>query len=358
MARAAAMPRSSWPWSTSRTTTGRPRSASAQAMPAPMVPAPSTAGRSTGSGAAERPQRSFRSRSRLKNIRIRLRPARLRTRSTKAARSASRPASITVPAVPATTSSAASGASSCSLPRAMSCLASSACSSLTAGAGIRRSGPSGAGAAASSSSTARSRSPRAAQTVANPSSTARGPSMGWPPQIICRARAAPTSRGSRWVPPQPGISPRVTSGRPSVQRRSSETSRQVVVMANSSPPPRQAPSITLTVGTRRAASRLNSRCPRPMKASATSGRMSVRSSPMSAPAMKQPGLALRNTTARMSRSARMSSRRRSSSSSTGVEKVFTLEPGWSKSTSRRPPGRRCVVMVVIAGRIVGRRQTP
>ena len=321
------MPRSSRCWSTSRIVTGRSRSLSAQAMPAPMVPAPSTAGRSTGSGAAEIPQRSLRSRSRLKNIRIRLRPARLRTRSTKPARSVSRPAAIVVPTERATTSSAASGASSCSRPPAMSCFAVSVCSLLTAGARVRRSGPSGAGAAASSSSRARSRSSRAAHAVASPSSTARGPSTGRPLQIISNAGPTPTSRGSRCVPPQPGISPRVTSGKPSAQRRSSETSRHVVVIANSRPPPRQAPSITLTVGTRSASSRLNRRCPRPMKASATSGRIRVRSSLMSAPAMKQPGLALRNTTVRMSRSARMSSSRRSSSSSTGVEKVFTFEPG-------------------------------
>src|SRR5699024_2335931 len=37
-----------------------------------------------------------------------------------------------------------------------------------------------------------------------------------PVKIICLARAGPTSRGSRWVPPAPGMTPRVISGRPSL----------------------------------------------------------------------------------------------------------------------------------------------
>ena len=50
-----------------------------------------------------------------------------------------------------------------------------------------------------------------------PSSCAwRAPSDS-PPSIISRERAAPTSRGKRWVPPDPGINASLISGKPTIE---------------------------------------------------------------------------------------------------------------------------------------------
>src|SRR2546426_4750873 len=56
------------------------------------------------------------------------------------------------------------------------------------------------------------------------------------------ARLLPMSRGSRCVPPVPGRTPRVTSGRP-MRHAPSEASRRSVAIAISSPPPTQCPSM-------------------------------------------------------------------------------------------------------------------
>ena len=64
------------------------------------------------------------------------------------------------------------------------------------------------------------------------------------------------------------------------------------------PPPRQAPSITATVGTGSALIRSNSACTRTLSAVAAAASGSASNSPMSAPAMKQLGVALRTSTSR------------------------------------------------------------
>ena len=63
-----------------------------------------------------------------------------------------------------------------------------------------------------------------------------------------RGLASPTSRGSRWVPPAPGMTPSWTSGRPSRVSWSSLATRQWQASAHSSPPPRQAPWMAATTG--------------------------------------------------------------------------------------------------------------
>ena len=48
-----------------------------------------------------------------------------------------------------------------------------------------------------------------------PQAMAVAASTGLPPVIMSSAFSAPISRGSRWVPPDPGNRPSLTSGRPS-----------------------------------------------------------------------------------------------------------------------------------------------
>ena len=64
---------------------------------------------------------------------------------------------------------------------------------------------------------------------------------------------APTTRGSRCVPPAPGVTARRTSGRPS--RARSEAIRRSQHSASSSPPPSALPSIAAMVGIGSSASR-------------------------------------------------------------------------------------------------------
>jgi hypothetical protein len=58
--------------------------------------------------------------------------------------------------------------------------------------------------------------------------------------MMSSARPWPTSRGSRWVPPAPGIRPSLTSGRPNLPR--GPLTRIVHAIASSSPPPSARPS--------------------------------------------------------------------------------------------------------------------
>ena len=60
------------------------------------------------------------------------------------------------------------------------------------------------------------------------------------------ARAGPTSRANRWVPPAPGITPSRISGWPRVA--SSATTRQSQASASSQPPPRAYPVTEATTG--------------------------------------------------------------------------------------------------------------
>ena len=74
-----------------------------------------------------------------------------------------------------------------------------------------------------------------------------------PVRISSLARAAPTTRGRRCVPPAPGVTARRTSGSPSLAR--SEAMRRSQHSASSRPPPRALPSIAAIVGIGSSASR-------------------------------------------------------------------------------------------------------
>ncbi len=58
----------------------------------------------------------------------------------------------------------------------------------------------------------------------------------------------PTRRGSRWVPPPPGMSPSLISGWPNWVAGSSVQIREAAVNATSRPPPRHAPWMAATTG--------------------------------------------------------------------------------------------------------------
>ncbi len=72
-----------------------------------------------------------------------------------------------------------------------------------------------------------------------PSDSASAAPTRRPDAIIAAAAAAPISRGRRCVPPAPGISPRVTSGRPTSP--SGSMTRRWQASASSSPPPSVVP---------------------------------------------------------------------------------------------------------------------
>mmetsp|Transcript_33007 Transcript_33007/g.80260 ORF Transcript_33007/g.80260 Transcript_33007/m.80260 type:complete len:353 (-) Transcript_33007:339-1397(-) len=69
-----------------------------------------------------------------------------------------------------------------------------------------------------------------------------------PVSSMSSAAVAPTSLGSRCVPPHPGKSPSITSGRPSTVFALDVATRCLHVIAISSPPPRHDPSIAATHG--------------------------------------------------------------------------------------------------------------
>src|SRR5262245_25794649 len=149
------------------------------------------------------------------------------------------------------------------------------------------------------------------------------------------ARPSPTSRGSRWVPPPPAISPSLISGWPSCA--SSAAMRMSQHIATSSPPPRQNPWIAATNGVRAA----SMRCPRrwmpraepPLSSCADS--RSVGNSEMSAPATNARSPAPLRTIARISSSVSSRASSASSSSSSGAESALT--GGWSIVTTATAP---------------------
>src|SRR5438477_7002670 len=66
-----------------------------------------------------------------------------------------------------------------------------------------------------------------------------------PEKMMSLALDSPTSRGSRWVPPAPGMIPSLISGWPS--RASSAAKRRSAAMASSHPPPRAYPLMAANV---------------------------------------------------------------------------------------------------------------
>src|SRR5580658_1327259 len=117
----------------------------------------------------------------------------------------------------------------------------------------------------------------------NPIRCASGAVIISPASTICIASPLPTSRGSRCVPPYPGIIPSFTSGCPSLAL--SLARRIVQARASSHPPPSANPLMQAITGLPRFSIRSSTACPRcayslPETASCFA------SSPMSAPATK------------------------------------------------------------------------
>ena len=67
------------------------------------------------------------------------------------------------------------------------------------------------------------------------------------------ARCLPSTRASRWLPPPPGMIPRVTSGWP--KRAVSEATIMSQARASSQPPPRAKPETAAIIGVLTAATR-------------------------------------------------------------------------------------------------------
>ena len=79
-----------------------------------------------------------------------------------------------------------------------------------------------------------------------PSLSASSALMGLDLSIMSSALGSPTSRGKRWVPPKPGMTPSCSSGSPSCAF--GVATRALHAMATSSPPPSARFSMAATVG--------------------------------------------------------------------------------------------------------------
>ncbi len=106
--------------------------------------------------------------------------------------------------------------------------------------------------------------------------------------ISFTAWAGPISCGASWVPPQPGMIPRKTSGKPK-WRTEVEIVRAEQCSEISSPPPRQAPLIAATVGYGSVRMRAKRSCPARLPSIAVSRSRTFGNSVMSAPAAKTNG---------------------------------------------------------------------
>ena len=90
-------------------------------------------------------------------------------------------------------------------------------------------------------------SPRRNGVVSQAHRAAVWASIDSPLVIISTALPKPTIRDARAVPPQPGNSPSLTSGKPNCVFSSTVMIRRSHQMASSAPPPTQMPSIAATV---------------------------------------------------------------------------------------------------------------
>src|SRR5919106_4018263 len=164
----------------------------------------------------------------------------------------------------------------------------------------------------------------------SPQSYAVFPSIGSPVRLRYSARPSPTSRGSRWVQPPPGMSPSLISGCPSCE--SSEATRMSHAIASSSPPPRQNPWMAATNGVRALSMRAPSFwIPRAEPPSAGGASRREGNSEMSAPATNARSPAPLRTIARTSSSESSRTISASSSSSRSADSAFT--GGWSIVTT-------------------------
>src|SRR5262245_4260386 len=121
---------------------------------------------------------------------------------------------------------------------------------------------------------------------ARPQRDASGARTASPVRFISRAFDAPTSRGRRWVPPNPGMIPRLISGWPKTAEYAA--TRKSHAMASSQPPPK---AIALTAATVDLLFWPNSRsraCPPSISSAPAASSIEVKAL-MSAPAEKTTG---------------------------------------------------------------------
>ena len=215
------------------------------AMPEPMVPAPMTAMRCTARGTAPSSDGCLALSRSAKNWWRSAKASRETRRRWNSARSSARPSSMLTRAAAVMASIAACTAGRC-LP-AFSAAAAAAATAAASAAGTARSRrrclrpPSWRACATA----AARRSPAASSSI-SPAASAAALDTRSPLQIMPMARGMPTMRGSRCVPPAPGMMPSVTSGRPTTVPGAATRASQP--SASSKPPPSAAPCSAATTG--------------------------------------------------------------------------------------------------------------
>ena len=120
-----------------------------------------------------------------------------------------------------------------------------ACAGLSSRSRTSRSGRRSAAARRANATAAVRRSPVTTSST-RPASCASAAPIGSPERIIAMALSMPTSRGSRCVPPAPGMMPSLISGSP--RRVSGAATRKWQASASSSPPPSGVPCRAATIG--------------------------------------------------------------------------------------------------------------
>ena len=154
-----------------------------------------------------------------------------------------------------------------------------------------------------------------------PSCSARSAVTGAPVRHSSSVAARPHRRSRRWLPPKPGIRPRLISGWPTLAV--SAAMRRWQHIASSSPPPRAKPLTIAITGFDSFSTRRIMRVPRNEKSRPCTG---VRPfiSAMSAPATNAFGPAPVSTTARTAASASASAKAASSASRVAALSALSL----------------------------------
>ena len=215
-------------------------------MPAPIVPPPTTTVRSRLLGVTAFRLSGRRAARSAKNTWRNALHSVVDRSARNAARSTAKPVSKSVVAVISTRVMAFSGAAWPRIFLAARLRAALAASGAGAGAGMADTG--GRANAASRSAIQPASTGSSASASTSPASCAAAARRLRPSGIIARAAPMPTRRGRRCVPPDPGTTPRITSGSPSCADLSAMRQRQA--SASSSPPPRQAPRMAASTGNR------------------------------------------------------------------------------------------------------------
>ena len=192
-----------------------------------------------------------------------------------------------------------------------------------------------------------------------PSWRARSAPIGAPVRHSSSVAARPHSRSRRWVPPKPGIRPRLISGCPTLAV--SAAIRRWQHIASSSPPPRAKPLTIAITGLGRRSTRRIIRVPRSEKSRPCTG-VSAFISAMSAPATNALGPAPVSTTTRTVSSAAAAAKAASRASRVAALSAFSLSGRFTRrvrmpsASSTRRSGS--VIGVLFRGRTGGRELPP